>query len=48
MTGQYPYRVGRQHMYIKPLMPAGLPGDVKAAAAAIPDCEQADIVVKRF
>ena len=29
MTGQYPYRLGRQHMYIKPLMPSGLPANVK-------------------
>ena len=29
MTGQYPYRLGRQHMYIKPLMPTGLPANVK-------------------
>jgi len=29
MTGKYPYRLGRQHMYIKPLMPAGLPVNVK-------------------
>jgi len=28
MTGRYPYRVGRQHMYIKPLMPAGLAANV--------------------
>jgi len=28
MTGKYPYRVGRQHSYIKPLSPAGLPTDV--------------------
>jgi hypothetical protein len=28
MTGKYPYRVGRQHMYIKPLMPVGLPVNV--------------------
>jgi len=28
MTGRYPYRVGRQHMYIKPLMPAGLATNV--------------------
>jgi len=29
MTGKYPYKMGRQHMYIKPLMPAGLPVNVK-------------------
>merc|ERR1719495_2181400 len=29
MSGRYPYRVGRQHMYIKPLMPAGLAANVK-------------------
>ena len=28
MTGKYPYRVGRQHMYIKPLMPTGIPVNV--------------------
>ena len=28
MTGKYPYRVGRQHMYIKPLMPTGIPANV--------------------
>jgi len=29
MTGKYPYRSGRHHMYIKPLMPAGLPTDIE-------------------
>ena len=29
MTGQYPHRLGRQHMYIKPMMPNGDPADVK-------------------
>ena len=31
MTGQYPHRLGRQHMYIKPRMPTGLPADVKVS-----------------